>query len=266
MGDASQPRWSYLREERPSPFVAVIRLHRPERKNALNLAMREEISAAVAEAEGDESTRVIVLAGGAEFFASGGDIVENSKIDAIGNLARSRKKGAYWRVLAECSKPLIAAVRGYALGGAAELMMLADIIVASKTARLGQPEPRLGIIPGSGGTQRLPRAVGKYAAMHILLGGKLITGEHAARIGLVSEAVDDEAVERRAFELAETIAMNQPYAVRAAKCAVLAADELSLKGGLFLESSLLGAVIGSRDFRAAKKENMKIEKTVYRDI
>jgi enoyl-CoA hydratase/carnithine racemase len=238
---------AYVRRERPAPGIAVVRLDRPERRNALSIAMRRDIAAAVAAAEDAPDARVIVLAGSAACFASGGDIVENAKLGPIESIARGREKRALWQVLAGCSKPIVAAVRGYALGGGAELMMLADIIVAGDTARIGQPEPRVGIMPGSGGTQRLPRAVGKYASKRILLTGGSVSGAEAARLGLVSASVADEAVEERALEIAATIADNPPRAVAAVKQATLAADDGPLEAGLLLETQSLLALAAAGD-------------------
>lgn len=176
----------FVRIERPAPDVAVIRIDRPERRNALSIAVRREIASAVAHAEADDAVRAMILAGGTSCFASGGDIVENARLSTMEHMHRGREKRVLWGVLASATKPLLAAVRGYALGGGAELMMLADIIVASRTARIGQPEPRVGIMPGSGGTQRLPRAVGKYAAMKVLLTGETLLARRPS--GWVSSA------------------------------------------------------------------------------
>lgn len=239
----------FVRIERPLPEVAVIRIDRPERRNALTIAVRRDIAGAVARAEADAAVRAMILAGGASCFASGGDIVENAKLSAIENMHRGREKRALWDVLASATKPLVAAVRGYALGGGAELMMLADIIVASRTARIGQPEPRVGIMPGSGGTQRLPRAVGKYAAMKVLLTGGTLTGEEAQRLGLVSEAVEDAQVEPRALAMARAIAANAPLAVAAAKAAALAAEDAPLSAGLLVETQSICALAATHDCR-----------------
>jgi enoyl-CoA hydratase len=242
---------SWVRLERPAPSVALIRLNRPERRNALSMAVRRRLASAVSAAEDDENVNVIVIAGNDECFASGGDIVENSTIGVIDNIHRGAEKRALWQTLSECTKPIIAAVRGYALGGGAELMMLADIIVTSRTSRIGQPEVRVGIMPGSGGTQRLPRAVGKYVAMHILLTGGWITGERAAKVGLVSEAVEDADVERRALEIACAVASNPLRAVAAVKKATLAGGDASLAAGLCLEAALASRLALGEECRLA---------------
>lgn len=234
---------NWVRQEHPASRVALIRLDRPERRNALSMAVRRQIASAVSSAEHDEEVRAIVITGNDKCFASGGDIVENSTIDVIENIHRCAEKRALWQTLSQCTKPIVAAVRGYALGGGAELMMLADIIVASRTSRIGQPEVRVGIMPGSGGTQRLPRAVGKYVAMHILLTGGWITGERAAEVGLVSEAVEDADVERRALEIACAVASNPPRAVAAVKEAMLAGGDTSLAAGLCLEAALASRLV-----------------------
>lgn len=249
MADRADSAAGFVRIERPVPEVAVIRIDRPERRNALSIAVRRQIASAVAHAEADDAVRAMILAGGTSCFASGGDVVENAQLSTIENMHRGREKRALWGVLATATKPLLAAVRGYALGGGAELMMLADIIVASRTARIGQPEPRVGIMPGSGGTQRLPRAVGKYAAMKVLLTGGTLTGEEAQRLGLVSEAVEDAAVEPRALAIARAIAANAPLAVAAAKAAALAAEDASFSAGLLVETQSICALAATHDCR-----------------
>ena len=239
----------YLLLEEPHAAVALIRLNRPESRNALSMAVRREIAAAFEQAERAEDIRAIVLAGSARYFASGGDIKENATAGPVDTIYRAREKKSLWGVVSRCRKPVIAAVRGYALGGGAELMMLADIIVAAETARIGQPEVTVGIIPGSGGTQRLPKAVGKFMAMKMLLTGEPISGLEASRIGLVSEAVGDADVDSRAIAIAASIAANAPLATSFAKEAILAADDDSLDAGLALENKAFLSLTATEDFR-----------------
>lgn len=240
----------YLLLEQPRPQVALIRLNRPDARNALSIAVRREIAAFVQQADRCTAIRAIVLAGNAQCFASGGDIKENSTLGPVDVIYRGWEKRDLWTTVARCRKPLIAAVRGYALGGGAELMMLADIIVASEEARIGQPEVTVGIMPGSGGTQRLPKAVGKFMAMKMLLTGRWISGLEASRIGLVSEAVDDAQVETRAIEIARSIADNAPLATSFAKEAILIADDSALEVGLAFEHKSFLSLTATDDFKA----------------
>ena len=254
---------TYLILEHPQPQVALIRINRPDARNALSLAVRREIVASIQQAERCSAIRAIVLAGSAKVFASGGDIKENSTLTPVDAIYRAREKRDLWATVARCEKPLIAAVRGYALGGGAELMMLADIIVASEEARIGQPEVSVGIIPGSGGTQRLPRAVGKYHAMKMVLTGKWISGIEASRIGLVSDAVPDSLVEPRAVEIATSISENSPLAVRIAKETVLSADEYPLEAGLAFEYKAFLSLVPSEDFRAGLESFLSKQKPTF---
>lgn len=253
----------YLLLEQPAPHVAMIRINRPESRNALSIAVRRELAAAFQFADRCSGIRAVVLAGGAKCFASGGDIKENSKLTAVDAIYRGWEKRDLWAMVAKCRKAVIAAVRGYALGGGAELMMLADIIVASKDAKIGQPEVNVGIIPGSGGTQRLPKAVGKYVAMKMVLTGGWITGLEASHVGLVSEAVADEKVEARALELASSIASNAPLACYLAKETVLVADSAPLETGLALEHKALLTLVATKDFQIGVDAFLKKKKPEF---
>lgn len=253
----------YMVLEQPRPEVALIRINRPDARNALSIAVRREIVASVQQADRCSAIRAIVLAGNAKFFASGGDIKENSTLTPVDAIYRVREKRDLWATVARCEKPLIAAVRGYALGGGAELMMLADIIVAAEEAHIGQPEVKVGIIPGSGGTQRLPRAVGKYRAMKMVLTGGWISGLEASRFGLVSEAVPDGLVETRAMEIAASISENAPLATSLAKEAVLSADESPLEAGLELEHKAFLSLFPSADFRTGLESFLRKQKPTF---
>jgi enoyl-CoA hydratase len=241
--------FKYLLIEQPFDAVALIRLNRPGSRNALNIALRREIARAVATADQSPEIGAIILAGAQDSFASGGDIKENSTLGPVDTIYRIWEKRSLWRTVSTCRKPIVAAIRGYALGGGAELMMLADVIIASRTARIGQLEVTVGIIPGSGGTQRLTKAVGKFSAMKILLTGRSINGAEASRKGLVSEAGDDMQVEARAIEIATTIANNAPLATSFAKESVLIADDCSLDVGLALEHKSFLPLLATNDFK-----------------
>lgn len=252
------PRFLLL--EQPRADVALIRLNRPDVLNALSIAVRREIAASVQQADRCAGIRAIILAGHPRCFASGGDIKENSTLGPVDAIYRGWEKRDLWTTVSGCRTPLIAAVRGYVLGGGAELMMLADIIVASEDARIGQPEVNVGIIPGSGGTQRLPKAVGKYHAMKMLLTGKWISGSEASRYGLVSEAVSDETVESRALQIAVSISENAPLATRFAKEAILCSDDSSLDVGLTLEHKAFLTLLSTMDFKTGVESFLRKEK------
>ena len=237
--------------ERPAEGVALIRINRPEALNALNLEVRKLIAKHLTELGEDATTRAIVLTGNDKSFAAGADIKEMADAGTVEMLQRGVHR--LWRTIAACPKPVIAAVNGYALGGGCELAMTCDIIVAGESARFGQPEVKIGIIPGGGGTQRLTRAAGKYRAMKYILTGELFGAREAFEMGLVSEVVPDPEVEGRAIDLARQIAVLPPLAVQLAKEAVLAGMDAPLSSALALEAKSLQILFSSRD----QKEGMK---------
>lgn len=214
--------------------VGVIVLNRPEKRNALDLTMRAAIAAAVTELDQDAAIRAIVIAGGAEVFAAGADL--NLLVDKGTQDVADIDLGQYWAPVAKCSKPLIAAVSGFALGAGCELVMMCDFIVADSTARLGQPELNVGIMPGAGGTQRLIRAVGKPVASMMLLTGEMLTGERAYQLGLVADLAEDGKVLDRAKQLAKRAANMPPKAVRATKRVLAQGADLPLDAALALEN------------------------------
>lgn len=233
----------------PEAGVAVVRINRPEARNALNLAVREQLAGHFRALADDEAVRCAIVTGG-EQFAAGAD-VKWLKDASPADIAKRRLED-YWAPIKEFPKPLIAAVRGYALGAGCELAMHADIIVAGDSAQFGQPEIRLGIMPGAGGTQRLPRAVGKFKAMKMLLTGELVAAAEAEAMGLVSEVVADAEVEARALKLARTIARQAPLAARKIKEAVRAGAALDLDAALALERQAFQLLFDSDD----QKEGM----------
>lgn len=231
--------------ERFASGVAVVRLNRPEHLNALNLALRQELAETFSSLQDDESIRCIVLTGNEKAFAAGADLKDlasQSMTDFI-----SRRTERYWAAVTATPQPVIAAVNGYALGGGLELAMMCDIIVAGESAQLGQPEIRVGIIPGAGGTQRLTRAVGKYHAMKLCLLGKPVSGREAFGMGLVSECVADDEVFTTALKLAETVARLPPFAVRAIKECIIEGESASLQAGLALERKALHSLFATED-------------------
>lgn len=225
--------------------VGLIRINRPRVRNALNQATMAEMVAALAEFDDDPDVGCIVLTGNQAAFAAGADISEFDGANVTDMLQDYRFDE--WEALRRARTPLIAAVSGWALGGGFELAMLCDMIVASETARFGQPEINLGLMPGAGGTQRLTRQVGKYLAMEIVLAGRQLTAEEAARHGLVNRVVPPEAYLDAALELARTVASKAPMAVRLAKDAVLKAQDVALEAGLAYERHNFYLLFGTED-------------------
>ncbi len=237
--------------ERPAERVALLRINRPDARNALNMEVRKLLAQHLTELGQDSAIRAIVLTGNDKAFAAGADIKEMAGAGTIEMMQRGTHH--LWRVIAACPKPVIAAVNGFALGGGCELAMTCDIIVAGEGARLGQPEVKIGILPGGGGTQRLPRAVGKYKAMKICLTGDMIPAKEAYEMGLVSEVVPDAEVEARAIALASQIASYSPLAVQQIKELIVAGQDASLDAALRLETKALHILFSSQD----QKEGMQ---------
>lgn len=234
-----------LLEERPHPSVAVLRLNRPEVLNALNLALRQALAEAFARLDADDTVRVIVLAGGARAFCAGADL--NEYLDATAPEIIGRQMDRLWGAISVCRKPVIAAVRGHALGGGCELAMHADILLAGDTAGFGQPEVRLGLMPGGGATQRLSRAVGKFRAMKLLLTGERIGAAEAFAMGLASEVVPDAELEDRALTLAAELAQGPRLAQQFIKEAVLESMSSPLALGLQFERKSFQLLFATQD-------------------
>jgi len=236
--------------ERPAEGVGLIRINRPEARNALNLEVRKLIGEHLTAMTDDDTVRCIVLTGNEKSFAAGADIKEMAGAGTIDMLLRGTQK--MWRTIYGCPKPVIAAVSGFALGGGCELAMTCDIIIAGESAKFGQPEVKIGIIPGGGGTQRLPRTIGKYKAMRYVLTGDLFGAKEAFDMGLVSEIVPDAEVEKRAVAMAAQIAELAPLAIQQTKESVLRGMDASLETGLTLETRTLQMLFASKD----QKEGM----------
>ena len=236
---------SLLLEQRPADGVALLRLNRPAVLNALNLALRRELAAAFTRLDADDSVRAVVLAGSGKAFCAGADLHEY--VDATPPEIVSRDLDRLWAAVSGCRKPVIAAVRGHALGGGCELAMHADLIVAGKGARFGQPEILIGLMPGGGATQRLARAVGKFRAMKLLLTGEAIDAASALQMGLASEVVADDEVEPRALALASRIAALPVLASRFIKEAVIGGMNTSLDAGLQLERKSFQLLFATTD-------------------
>jgi enoyl-CoA hydratase len=240
-----------LLEKGVAPGVALIRLNRPESLNALNRALVADLTQMLLDLDQDSEVRAIVITGNERAFAAGADIKEMAGDSAIDMLILDQFQK--WDQIKRLKKPLIAAVSGYALGGGCELAMLCDIIIASETAQFGQPEIKIGVIPGAGGTQRLTRAIGKSRAMEYILTGRFFSAQQAYEWGLVSRVVPVELYLEEAIKLAAEIASMPPIAVQLAKQAILKSYELSLEEGLHFERRNFYLLFATED----QKEGMK---------
>jgi enoyl-CoA hydratase len=237
--------------DRPEDGVVVVRINRPGARNALDTATRKALAAAFEGLHDDPSVRAIVLTGNEQAFAAGADLKELLDAGAIEMLRRRAER--YWNAVARTPQPVIAAINGYALGGGLELAMCCDVIIAGEGAKLGQPEVRVGIMPGAGGTQRLTRAIGKFHAMRLCLTGRPISAAEACKIGLVSQVVPDADVVATALEMARDLAGLPPLALIQIKEAILAGEDASLEAGLMLERKAFQLLFASAD----KREGMQ---------
>ena len=236
-----------LLEEHPHPGVVLLRLHRPAALNALNLQLRHALAEAFTRLDADPAVQVIVIAGSEKAFCAGADLTEYRDADPLEIMAR--RMGLLWDAIGHCSKPVIAAVRGWALGGGCELAMHADILVAERGTKFGQPEVKVGIMPGGGATQRLTRAVGKFRAMNILLRGEPFSGEEALAWGLASELAEDGQAETRALTMARELCELPPLALRQVKASVLQGMNVGLDAGLAFERTAFATLFASEDKR-----------------
>lgn len=226
--------------------VGVIRLHRPEAMNALNGQMMDELTEALGKFDADDSIRAMVLTGSEKAFAAGADIKEMAEKNFV-DVYREDFITANWETAAKVRKPLIAAVSGYALGGGCELAMMCDIIYASESAKFGQPEISLGIMPGAGGSQRLTRAVGKSKAMEMCLTGRFMGAQEAERVGLVSRVFPVDELMKETLAAAAKIAEMPPISALAIKEAVDRSFETTLEEGLRFERRMFHALFATED-------------------
>lgn len=230
--------------------IAYVTVNRPKVLNALNMATMEELRAAFHDIKQDTSIRVAILTGsGDKAFVAGADIGELAKHDAVSGKQYTHRGQSVLNLIENLGKPVIACINGFALGGGCEIAMAATIRLASENAQLGQPEVKLGIIPGYGGTQRLPRLVGKGIAMQLVLGGEMITAQEAHRIGLVNEVTALADLVPRAEAIAQKIIANAPLAVQYAMEAVNKGMQMTLEEGLYLEATLFGVCCATEDKR-----------------
>jgi enoyl-CoA hydratase len=229
--------------------LAIVTLDRPHVLNALRSQLLEELSIALDDLDRDENVRAIVLTGsGPKAFAAGADIGELNALANAGEGAGQARKGqALTRAIERMRTPVIAAINGYALGGGCELAMACDIMIASSTAKFGQPEVNLGLIPGYGGSQRTTRLVGKGMAMYLCLTGETIDAAEALRIGLVQRVVEPDALVDEARRIATAIASKAPLAISACKRAINAGAHLSIDDALDLEALEFGLLVNTED-------------------
>ncbi len=242
--------------------IAIVTLNRPKVLNALSPDLISELTGALSDLDSDDNVRAVVLTGGPKVFAAGADISDMAEQTAVGQLLRDQT--GRWAPLAGFRKPLIAAVNGYALGGGCEVALMCDLIIAGDNARLGQPEINLGIIPGAGGTQRWPRAAGKYAAMEVMLTGAPLTALRAYELGIVNKVVPAEMTIEVAKRIAREIAEKPPLAVRMAKEAVLKAFEGPLSEGLALERKSFYFLFATEDQKEGMRAFLEKRKGVFK--
>jgi enoyl-CoA hydratase len=247
----AMPTTRFIRVDAPMAGhegVALVTIDRPEALNALSFALLAELADSLEELDRDGRTRVAIVTGsGDRAFAAGADIVELA--DQTPDRLRAEGHFGAWDRIGSIGIPLIAAVRGFALGGGCELAMSCDLLVAGDDARFGQPEIRIGVMPGAGGTQRLTRAIGTARAMELVLTGRTMDAAEAQEAGLVTRVVPATTVVDSALELADTIASMPPLAVRAAKRSVLAAAELPLSAGRRAEREAFFDLFATEDQR-----------------
>ena len=231
--------------------AGLIRINRPKAHNALNVAVMSELVGALQEYDADDNIGAIVITGNEKAFAAGADIKEMTELSAVEMLIDDRIKR--WDIVASIQKPIIAAVSGWCLGGGNELAMACDMIIASESAKFGQPEIELGVIPGAGGTQRLTRAVGKQIAMEMVLTNRNLSAEEALQLGLIMRVVPDAQYLDEALKLANEIATKSPLATRFGKEMVNLAFETMLSDGLERERRSFYFLFSTED----QKEGMR---------
>ena len=253
--------FEFIRVEAEPP-IAVVTLNRPKVLNALSPALVEEVTTAFGELDKDDSIRAVVLTGGPKVFAAGADIGDMAERTPIEQLQRDQT--GRWLKIASFTKPLIAAVNGYALGGGCEMALTCDLIIAGDSARFGQPEINLGIIAGAGGTQRWTRTAGKYISMEVNLTGQPITAWRAYQLGLVNRVVPAEVTIEVAKQVARQIASRAPLAARLAKESINKALETPLAEGLAVERKNFYFLFATEDQKEGMKAFLEKRKPVFK--
>ena len=244
-------------------MLGIITLNRPQAMNALSMKLVNELISALDEFGKDEGVRCLVITGSERVFSAGADIHEMANMTAV-QMTMTGHFFPLWDKVGRYPKPIVGALSGYVLGGGLELAMSLDVLVASETTQLGQPEIDIGVIPGGGGTQRLTRAVGKAKAMEMILTGKRIGAEEAKTLGLVSRVVPKEAYLEEAKKMANEIASKSPVAIRLAKMAVNKAFEMGLSQGLDFEREVFYLLFASEDKTEGMRAFMEKRKPEYK--
>lgn len=242
--------------------IALIELNRPKELNALNLQLMGELRDALKDIDNDDSVRVVIITGNKRAFAAGADIKQMSDKSAIDMLVIDQF--STWDQIRKTKKPIIAAVSGFALGGGCELAMTCDMIIASETAKFGQPEIKIGVMPGAGGTQRLTKAIGKAKAMELVLTGRFISGQEAVDYGLANKVVPVEMYMYEATQLAKEIAMMSPIAAQLAKEAVNRSFETHLDEGLIFERKNFYLTFATEDQTEGMQAFIEKRKPAYK--
>lgn len=242
--------------------IGIVRLNRPEVLNALSPDLMSELVEALEAFDGNDSVGCMVLTGSDRAFAAGADIKRMAEASAIDMLTIDQL--AKWDRIRKLHKPVVAAISGFALGGGCELAMMCDMIIASETAKFGQPEINIGVIPGAGGTQRLTRAAGKVKAMELILTGRQFTAEEALEMGLINKICPVELYLEEAKNLAKTIAAQPAMAVRLAKEAILKSFDTTMEGGLDYERKLFYLLFASEDQKEGMRAFMEKRKADFK--
>ena len=246
--------------------VAVITINRPEALNALNLDVLKELDQLISKAEDAQDVYVLVITGEGRSFVAGADIEQMSVLNPNDARAFGKYGSSVFSKIEAISKPVIAAVNGFALGGGCELCMACDIRIAGEKAKFGQPEVGLGVIPGFGGTQRMPRIVGLAKAKELIFTAKIIDAEEALRIGLVNQVVPNESLMDTAMEMADDIAQNAQIAVRQSKLAINKGMQCDVQTGMALEAQAFALCFSTEDQKDAMNAFIKKSKvTVFKN-
>lgn len=248
--------------EQYQPGIALLQLNRPKELNALNPQLMGEVRDALLQLDKNEQVKVIIITGNDQAFAAGADIKQMADKSAID--MHIMDQFSTWDQIRKTKKPIIAAVSGFALGGGCEFVMTCDMVIASETAKFGQPEIKIGTIPGAGGTQRLTKAVGKAKAMELILTGRFLSAQEAHFYGLVNKVVPVEMYMHEATELAKEIAQMPPIAVQLAKEAINRSFETQLDEGLMFERKNFYLTFASEDQKEGMKAFIEKRKPVYK--
>lgn len=248
--------------EQYQPNIALIQLNRPKELNALNPQLMGEVRDTLLQLDKNDAVKVIIITGNDQAFAAGADIKQMADKTAID--MHIMDQFSTWDQIRKTKKPIIAAVSGFALGGGCEFVMTCDMVIASETAKFGQPEIKIGTIPGAGGTQRLTKAVGKAKAMELILTGRFLSAQEAYFYGLVNKVVPVEMYMHEAVELAKEIAQMPPIAVQLAKEAINRSFETQLDEGLMFERKNFYLTFASEDQKEGMKAFIEKRKPVYK--